>query len=138
MGGEISSVVLNQMNPFGRTSVCGSISVYNAKVGEYPLGKQIIIIIITIIVATVLSTTPIILAPVIQPALVFKQLKVEGFIFSRWIDRWDEAVQTNVQWIREGKLKYKEKVTDGFDKSFDAFVDMLQGGNLGKAVVKIK
>lgn len=78
------------------------------------------------------------LAPVIQPAVVFKQLKVEGFIFSRWIDRWNEAVQTNLQWIKEGKLKYKEKVTEGFDNSFDGFVDMLQGGNIGKAVIKIK
>lgn len=69
---------------------------------------------------------------------MFKQLKIEGFLFSRWIDRWDEAVQTNLKWIREGKLKYKEKVTEGFDKSFDAFVDMLQGGNIGKAIVKIK
>lgn len=77
-------------------------------------------------------------APIIQPAVVSKQLKVEGFIFSRWIERWDEAVQANVQWIREGKLKYKEKVTEGFDKSVEAFVDMLQGGNLGKAVVKVK
>lgn len=77
-------------------------------------------------------------APVIQPAVVFKQLKIEGFVFSRWINEWDEAVQTNLQWIREGKLKYKEKLTEGFENSFDAFVDMLKGGNLGKAIVRVK
>lgn len=132
VGGEISSIVLNQMNPFGRTSVCGSISVYNAKVGDYPLGIKLLITLLTSIIITVL------LAPIVQPAVVFKQLKIEGFIFSRWLNRWDEHLKANSQWIKEGKLKYKEKVTEGFEKSFDAFVDMLQGGNLGKAIVKIK
>jgi NADPH-dependent curcumin reductase CurA len=36
----------------------------------------------------------------------------------------------------QGKLKYEETVTVGFDSMFDAFVDMLSGKNLGKAVVK--
>lgn len=123
------------MNPFGRISVCGSISAYNAKVGEYPLGKKQKLCYLHLHYIVFLLFR---LAPVVQPAVVFKQLKIEGFIFSRWIGRWNEHFQANTQWLKEGKLKYKEKVTEGFDKSFDAFVDMLQGGNLGKAVVKIK
>jgi prostaglandin reductase 1 len=73
----------------------------------------------------------------VQPALVFKQLKMEGFIVHRWLDRWLEGIQQNKQWVKEGKLKYRETVTEGFDKMFDAFVDMLQGGNTGKAIVKV-
>lgn len=38
MGGEISSSVLKHMNPYGRVSVCGSISVYNDEV--LPKGKK--------------------------------------------------------------------------------------------------
>lgn len=75
--------------------------------------------------------------PIIQPAVLTKQLK-KGFTFKRWVDRWDEAFKNNLRWIREGKLKYKEKVTEGFDNAFDAFVDMLKGGNIGKSIMKIK
>jgi len=48
-----------------------------------------------------------------------------------------EGIEQNLEWIKEGKLKYKETVTDGFVNIFKAFVDMLQGGNIGKAVVKV-
>ena len=36
----------------------------------------------------------------------------------------------------QGKLKYNEQVTEGFEKMFDAFMGLFTGGNLGKAVVK--
>lgn len=77
------------------------------------------------------------LAPILQPSLIFKQLKMEGFLVFRWLDRYEEGLQQNFKWIKEGKLKYKETVTEGFDHMFDAFLSMLQGGNIGKAIVKI-
>jgi prostaglandin reductase 1 len=33
-------------------------------------------------------------------------------------------------------MRYRETMTEGFDNMFKAFVDMLKGGNVGKAVVK--
>lgn len=36
----------------------------------------------------------------------------------------------------QGKLKYDEQVTEGFDNMFDAFVGLFSGANTGKAVVK--
>lgn len=101
------------MNPFGRISVCGSISSYNADVNALPK------------------------ASIVQPAMVFSQLKMEGFIAYHWIDRWMEGIEQNLKWIKEDKLKYNETVTTGFDKMFDAFVGMLHGENTGKAVVKV-
>lgn len=38
--------------------------------------------------------------------------------------------------IDEGKLKYRETVTNGFENMPLALISMLQGGNVGKAVVK--
>lgn len=76
-------------------------------------------------------------APILQPALVFKQLKMEGFLVFRWQDRYEEGLAQLQQWVKEGKLKYKETVTNGFENTFEAFVSMLQGNNIGKAVVKI-
>ena len=36
----------------------------------------------------------------------------------------------------QGKLKYKERVTEGFDNMFDAFAELFTGVSIGKAVVK--
>ncbi|CAH1101134.1 unnamed protein product [Psylliodes chrysocephalus] len=112
VGGDISSTVIYQMNHFGRISVCGSISSYN-NINE---AEDILI----------------------QFPLVFKQLRMEGFNVSRWAgDRYIEGIKQNLQWIKEGKLKCRETVTNGFENMFDAFTEMLKGKNVGKAVVKV-
>jgi len=111
VGGEISSIIINQMNTFGRVSVCGAISGYN----DETLPK----------------------ASIIQYSVVFKQLKIEGFIFHKWWDRRLEAIEQNKKWIKEGELKYRETVTQGFENTYKALIDMLQGGNFGKAIVKL-
>lgn len=43
VGGELSSTVIQQMNLFGRVSVCGSISSYNGPTDELPKGKRMVI-----------------------------------------------------------------------------------------------
>ncbi|KAL0849968.1 hypothetical protein ABMA28_011887 [Loxostege sticticalis] len=113
VGGEISSIIMSQMNSFGRVSVCGSISSYNEDPSKMPK------------------------ATILQPSLVFKQLKVEGFMIWSWDARWNEAYAELVKWIKSGQLKTREHVTEGFDKLYDAFVGMLAGENSGKAVVKV-
>ncbi|KAF7273247.1 hypothetical protein GWI33_014035, partial [Rhynchophorus ferrugineus] len=114
VGGEISSTVLSQMNTFGRVSVCGSISGYNDEKPKRSLEDA-----------------------VLQFHIATKQLQIEDFKVARWLDRWIEGVNQNLKWIQEGKLKYREKVTEGFGNMFYAFTDMLKGGNLGKAIVKV-
>jgi len=112
VGGTLSSAVIAQMKLRGRISVCGSISAYNEDFKNPPL------------------------APILQPSIVWKQLIMEGFIVGRWTDRWDEGINYNLQLIKEGKLVYRETVTEGFENMVKAFVGMLRGGNVGKAVVK--
>lgn len=113
VGGTMSSVILSQMNLFGRVAVCGSISSYNADMKDPPL------------------------APVVQPSLVFKQIKMEGFVVSRWRDRFAEATDAMYAWVKEGKLVYQEHVYEGFDNMPHAFIGMLRGENTGKAVVDV-
>ncbi|XP_048526672.1 prostaglandin reductase 1-like isoform X2 [Dendroctonus ponderosae] len=111
VGGEITTTVLNQMNAFGRVALSGSISSYNS-IGPFKV------------------TTP-------NLTIVLQQLKLEGFIVTRWNHRWMEGIQQNLQWIQQGKLKYRETVTEGFENIFKAFTDMLEGVNVGKAIVKV-
>ncbi|XP_032517418.2 prostaglandin reductase 1-like [Danaus plexippus] len=112
VGGEISSIIMSHMNKYGRVAVCGSISSYN----DTTLPK----------------------VSIVQPSIVFNELKLEGFIVSRWANRWQEGIMANLNWLKEGKLKYQEKVYHGFDNMVDALVGMLRGENTGKAVVKVK
>ncbi|KAK4816032.1 hypothetical protein QYF61_011022 [Mycteria americana] len=39
--------------------------------------------------------------------------------------------------VFEGKLKFHEQVTEGFENMPAAFIGMLKGENLGKAIVKV-
>ncbi|EGI64927.1 Prostaglandin reductase 1 [Acromyrmex echinatior] len=112
VGGNISSAVIYQMKPFGRVAVCGSISSYNTDRSSLPK------------------------CTILQPILSKHELRMEGFLVTRWMDRWNEGIMQNLQWLREGKLHYRETVTKGFENMFEAFIGMLRGENIGKAIVQ--
>lgn len=65
-----------------------------------------------------------------------KQLKTEGFFVSRFWNEWFDGLQQLKAWTQEGKLKYRETITNGFENMSQAFIDMLEGKNFGKAIVK--
>ncbi|NP_001088734.1 prostaglandin reductase 1, gene 2 L homeolog isoform X1 [Xenopus laevis] len=110
VGGKFTDAALQQMKDFGRIAVCGAISLYNDSVP---------------------ST-----GPYIQPYILFKQLRMEGFFDSRWQDRFPEALKQLLQWVVEGKLKYREHITNGFENMPAGFIGMLKGENIGKAIIK--
>lgn len=62
---------------------------------------------------------------------------MEGFIVTRWTSRWMEGITQNLQWFHEGKLQYRETVTEGFENMLTALNGVLQGHNIGKAIVKV-
>lgn len=72
----------------------------------------------------------------IQPIIIEKQLKVEGFIVTRWISQWSDGVETLSKWILSGQLKYRETIASGFQSLPNAFIGMLRGKNIGKALVE--
>jgi NADPH:quinone reductase len=111
VGGAITDAVFPLLNPFGRVSVCGQISMYNLEKPEP--------------------------GPRLLPYTLVKQLKVEGFIVSRWQSRWGEGIAQMAQWLKEGKIQYREDVVEGFGNTVKAFIGMLQGENTGKMLVKV-
>ncbi|XP_075707766.1 prostaglandin reductase 1-like isoform X2 [Rhinoderma darwinii] len=111
VGGKFSDVALLQMKNFGRIAVCGAISIYNN--AEPPSG------------------------PYIQLSMIFKQLRMEGFIVTRWADRYVEGQKQLLQWVLEGKVKYHEHITKGFENMPAGFIGMLNGENTGKAIIQV-
>lgn len=111
VGGKFADAALQQMKLFGRIAVCGAISMYNDAVP--PSG------------------------PYIQPTILFKQLRMEGFIVNRWEKRYEEGGKQLMQWVIEGKLKYHEHITNGFENMPAGFMGMLKGENIGKAIIKV-
>lgn len=111
VGGSVSSMIFSQMNSYGRISVCGAISSYNS--GE----------------ADKVS------AP--QPMFVFKQLTMTGFLVWSYANRWMEGLDKMAKWVEDGKIQYHETVTEGFENTPTAFIEMMRGKNYGKAIVKV-
>ncbi|XP_071955428.1 prostaglandin reductase 1-like [Antedon mediterranea] len=109
VGGVMTNTVMMNMNDYGRIAMCGAISGYNSKTQP---------------------TVP-------HVPIVSKQLKIEGFLVWRWMARYPEGIKQFSQYINEGKLKYKEHVTNGFDNMFKAFCELFTGSNFGKAIIKV-
>ncbi len=109
VGGEILDAVLRRVNPFARIPLCGLISQYNV---TQPYGIQNF------------------------ASLLVNRVKLQGFIVSDFLDRWPTALGELGQWVAEGKLKYRETVTEGLENAPKAFIGLLKGENFGKQLIK--
>eukprot|EP01006_Ploeotia_vitrea_P050662 TRINITY_DN67480_c7_g1_i1.p2 TRINITY_DN67480_c7_g1~~TRINITY_DN67480_c7_g1_i1.p2 ORF type:complete len:362 (-),score=60.82 TRINITY_DN67480_c7_g1_i1:137-1165(-) len=114
-GGVISYAAFQVMNLFGRVAICGQISQYCEEAEKY--GSFLTYV-------------------------LRKQLKVEGFIVSRWNKERPEAMKEIAGWIKEGKIKPEFDFTDGIENTLDGFLDLFGKGkrgtsNRGKKVIRI-
>lgn len=110
VGGPISVCVVQAMKPFGRISVCGAASLYDENTLRGPYQ---------------------------QVEFILKQLRMEGFIVYRWASRWQEAIGQLLQWLREGKLNYKQKVYEEFETLPQILVAIMRNSNMAKSVVRV-
>lgn len=111
VGGEISDAVMASLNRFARVPVCGAISLYNATEAQN--------------------------GPRVQPILVTKSVLMQGFIVSNFSDKFPKAIQQLTEWVNEGKLTAAETIVEGFNNIPNAFMDLFEGKNEGKMIVKI-
>ena len=110
VGGAVLDAVLDQMNPFGRVPVCGLISQYNL---TEPYGVKNFRSVLT------------------------NRLRVQGFIVFDDAARRLAAEKDLVQWVSEGRLKYRESIAEGLENAPAAFIGLLAGKNFGKQLVKL-
>jgi len=62
---------------------------------------------------------------------------MQGFIVFNYAEKYPAAIEQLSTWLAEGKLTYTETIAEGFDNIPQAFLDLFEGKNSGKMLVKI-
>ncbi len=111
VGGPITDAVFPLLNVDARVGICGQISQYNLTEAEQ--------------------------GPRLLWHLIIKRARVQGFLVTDFFERFAEALPELTAWVMGGELAYRERITDGLENAPRAFLEMMQGANIGKQLVRI-
>lgn len=114
VGGITLEATLENMNTHGRIAVCGMIAWYSGQ--------------------GIADAMP---SPKIWRAILTRRLRAQGFIIFDHYDRYDAFVAEVAPLVANGTVKYRETVTEGLENAPAAFMQLLQGGNFGKQLVRV-
>jgi NADPH-dependent curcumin reductase CurA len=111
VGGDHLEASIGHMRPYGRIVACGSISRYNNV--EPAAGPRNMFMVVT------------------------KRLRIQGYIIRDHYDRFPEFVAKAQEWVRDGRLRYRETVIDGIENAPKALLGLFRGENVGKMLVQV-
>ncbi len=114
VGGKTLEAVLPCMNTFGRIPLCGMIAWYSGQGADAAMRL-----------------------PAAWRAILVKRLRVQGFIIFDHNDRAGAFLSEVAPMVADGRIKYRESVTQGLESAPQAFLDLLKGGNFGKQLVRV-
>jgi NADPH-dependent curcumin reductase len=114
VGGAVFEAVFPLLNAFARVPVCGLIAQYNDTEATVPKW-----------------------ASSMMRNVLTKRLTIRGFIVSDFAARHADFLRDMSGWVREGKVKHREFVTEGLDSAPAAFMGLLKGANFGKQLVRV-
>jgi NADPH-dependent curcumin reductase len=115
VGSPVWDAVFPLLNSFARVPVCGLIAQYNMT--ELPGGPNRV--------------------PQFFRAVLTKRLTIRGFIVSDFAAHYNDFIRDMAQWVKEGRVKYREDVAEGLQNAPATFIGMLKGRNFGKQLVRI-
>jgi len=111
-GGAIHDAVMGLINLRARIIICGTIALA-ARFGQPDIGPRHL------------------------RQILVNRARVEGLLVFDHVDRYPEGLAVLSAWLREGKLVYREDVTEGLENTPAAFIKLLTGENFGKMVVRV-
>lgn len=114
VGGMVFEAVFPLLNAFARMPVCGLIAQYSETADASPKW-----------------------AGALMRTILTKRLDVRGFIVRDFANRRGDFLRDMSEWVRDGKVKHREFVTEGLDSAPEAFMGLLKGKNFGKQLVKV-
>ncbi|MCW6532745.1 NADP-dependent oxidoreductase [Sphingomonas sp. MMSM20] len=109
VGGAILDAAVDRMALRGRIVLCGQIAAYD---GDAPAQ-----------------------GPSDMMKLVYRRIRMEGFVVGDFVDRADEARAALGSWIDDGMLAVRVDRRQGFEAIPAAFVDLFSGRNVGTLIV---
>jgi NADPH-dependent curcumin reductase CurA len=69
--------------------------------------------------------------------LILKSARMEGFLLFNYAHKFPQALADIGQWVKEGKLKVHETVSEGLENAPLVMQGLFTGKNKGKAILKI-
>ena len=111
VGGHILEAVLVRMQNSGRIVCCGAISQYES---SSPTGPRNV-----------------------PGFIITKRLKMEGFIVMDFQEKHLKAISHMKALLDEGKIKVVEDIAEGLESAPEALVNLLNGKNFGKSMVRV-
>lgn len=112
VGGEHLNAALARMRPLGRIPVCGMIASYNnaGSLSEPVTGLF---------------------------NMIYNRLTMKGFVSYEFEPIRAQFLTDMKRWIKEGKIKYRETIVDGIERSPEALIGLFKGENTGKMIVRL-
>lgn len=116
VGGDVFKAVVPLLNSGARIPLCGVIAQYNST--ELPEGPD--------------------MSGALMASFLKSRVTVRGFIvFQDFGHLYPEFAADMTRWIKEGRIKYREHLVEGLENAPAAFLDLLEGRNFGKMVIKV-
>ena len=117
VGGHVFEGVLPLLNRRARISLCGMISQYGNTDGR---------------------DASAIWAATGKPVFDRQKIAVHRLFVRNFVaDHQDRFLNEMADWIRDGRVTYREDIREGLDQAPGAFSDMLGGANFGKTLVRV-
>ncbi|MFG2129489.1 NADP-dependent oxidoreductase [Streptomyces sp. NPDC048751] len=111
VGGEQLAAALHALRTGGRVALCGMMSQFGGERRSADINQLI--------------------------QAVLKRLTLRGFIVRDHDDLRPEFELRVAAWLREGRITARETVVDGLDNAAGALLSLLDGGNIGKMLVRL-
>lgn len=115
VAGRVLEAVIPLFNFWARMPVCGLIAQYNMQ--DLPQGTNML--------------------PALMRAILTYRLHIEGFIVRDFADMHGDFQRDMSEWVREGRVKYKEHRVAGLENAPDTLIGLLKGENFGKVVIEV-
>lgn len=114
-GGDVFWAAVGSMKDYGRMVMCGLISDYNNDV--LPSGPD--------------------MTPTLLRQIALKRLVVKGLMVADFFALYPEFHAEVGPLIKDGSFRLKDYIVEGLENAGNALIDMMEGRNFGKTVVRV-
>jgi NADPH-dependent curcumin reductase CurA len=75
--------------------------------------------------------------PRVERHILVKRAQITGFLIFDYQHRYEEAVARLADWVRAGRIQYREDISEGIEACPDAIAGLYRGENLGKRLIRL-